>query len=228
MNMLRVCVVFLALSSCAAPRPAERVEPVSHDLDMTSLEMQEWRSRLRRIDSAFRRDPAFYCLPPGADVDVDTLQISAVPFDGGTTVGSAMAEVQTLVLRRMDGGEIVLPKLKKITVSVAGYKLASREHPAYELDSTLAHELAHAWFATQYPMLYVQSGDFGLIEGHAVTVQFRWLQRFYPNVSEAEFLATRVPSYRAAYRFFQKNYMADGSVDWSRIEAREMRMRVKP
>lgn len=228
MNILRVCAVLLAFTSCTAHRPAERAEPVSHDQGEVSLEMQEWRSRLQRIDAAFRRDPAFYCLPPGADVDVDRLRISAVPFDRGTTVGSAMAEVQTLVLRRPDGSELVLPKLKEMTVSIAGHKLATRAHPVYELDSTLAHELAHVWFASQYPMLYVKSGDFGLIEGHAVTSQFRWLQRFYPGVGEEEFLMTRVPSYRAAYWHFQKHYMKDGLVDWGLIEAREMRMRVNP
>ena len=226
--MLRVCAVLLAFSSCTAHRPAERAEPVSHDLGEVSLEMQEWRSRLQRIDAAFRRDPAFYCLPSGVDVDIDKLRISAAPFDGGTTVGSAMAEVQTLVLRRPDGSEIVLPKLKEMTVSIAGHKLATRAHPVYELDSTLAHELAHVWFASKYPMLYVKSRDFGLIEGHAVSTQFRWLRRFYPEVSEEEFLMTRVPSYRAAYWHFHAHYMKDGLVDWNLIEAREMRLRLKP
>lgn len=192
---------------------------------MTTLEVQEWRSRLHRIDTAFRRDPEYFCLPPGSEVDVDRLQISAVPFDAGTTVGSAMAEVQTLVLRRQDGSQLVLPRVRNITVSVAGNKLASRQQPAYELDSTLAHELAHAYIATQFPMLYVQSGDFDLIEGHAVSAQFRWIRRFYPGVSEEAFLATRPYSYRVAYHRFQQEYMRDGAVNWERIEQREMALR---
>lgn len=225
MKCLLACAAVVALAACVSPPPPEQGEPVAHDSGMTSLEMQEWRSRLQRIDTAFRRDPEYFCLPPGSEVDVDKLQVSAVPFDSGTTVGSAMAEVQLLVLRRRDGRELVLPRVREITVSVAGNKLSSRTQPAYELDSTLAHELAHAYFAVSFPMLYVQSGDFDLIEGHAVSAQYRWIQRFYPGVSEEEFLATRPYSYRVAYRQFQREYMRGGLVDWQRVENRETALR---
>lgn len=225
MKILLACAAVCVLAACSSPPAPVHSEPVAHDSGMTTLEMQEWRSRLHRIDAAFRRDPDFFCLPPGAELDIDKLQISAVPFDAGTTVGSAMAEVQTLVLRRPDGRQLVLPKVREITVSVAGSKLASRAQPAYELDSTLAHELAHAYFAMQFPMLYVQSGDFDLIEGHAVSAQFRWIRRFYPWVDEESFLETRPYSYRVAYRRFQQEYMRDGQVDWERIELRERALR---
>lgn len=225
MKCLLACAAVFVMAGCVSPPSPERGEPVSHDSGMTSLETQEWRSRLQRIDTAFRRDPDFFCLPPGGEVDVDNLLISAVPFDAGTTVGSAMAEVQTLVLRRPGGHELILPKVRNITVSVAGNKLSSRAQPAYELDSTLAHELAHAYFATRFPMLYVQSGDFDLIEGHAVSTQYRWIQQFYPGVGEEAFLATRPYSYRVAYRRFQREYMRGGFVDWERIESRETALR---
>ncbi|MCD8070537.1 MAG: hypothetical protein LUE08_04020, partial [Akkermansiaceae bacterium] len=222
---LAVCLLAACQPEYRAPQAAAPAVCARPEAQMQPIGLQECRSRLKRIDAVFQADPQFYEIPRGVRVDLDRIRLSTIPYSDNRTAGSTLAEVETFIQRFPGGRETVSHRLKQLTLSVALKKLTQSQSAPWELDDTLAHELGHACFATRYPLVYVKSGDFNLIEGHAVTVQWRWLQRHVRGVTEAAFLRSRPAAYRNAYLHFQRRYMRGGHVDWSLIERREAALR---
>ncbi len=220
MKLLWAGAIALGTLSCHTfPPGADGGRPLSREEEPAT------RERLRQIGAAFRAEPLFYEIPPGAQVDIDALRLTVLPRADRNTAGSALAEVDTLTFRGPDGTEITIPRLKQITLRLAEERLEGGAAPSWERDATLAHELGHAFFAARYPLIYVKSGDFNLIEGHAVTVQWRWTQRHHPEISEEEFLRRRTPSYRNAYLRFQRDFVRDSHTNWALLERKEMDLR---
>lgn len=222
---LAVCLLAACQPEYRAPQAAAPAACARPEAQMQPIGLQECRSRLKRIDAVFQADPQFYEIPRGVRVDLDRIRLSTIPYSDNRTAGSTLAEVETFIQRFPGGRETVSHRLKQLTLSVALKKLTQSQSAPWELDDTLAHELGHACFATRYPLVYVKSGDFNLIEGHAVTVQWRWIQRHHPEISEEEFLRRRTPSYRNAYLRFQRDFVRDSHTDWALLERKEMDLR---
>lgn len=203
---------FLFVSCRSAEPPASFVEATTN------------RACLRQVDQTLQSDRCFFALPPQTRLDLDSISLATVPLSDSVTAGSTMVEVETTIYQYPNGTKAVFPKLKKLTLSIAHEQLKSNNSPPWEFDGTIAHELGHAYLATQYPLIYVKSGDFNLIEGHAVTVQFRWLQRNVPNLTEEGFLNSRTAEYRRAYLYFKNNYMRDGHVVWEILDKKELQL----
>lgn len=196
----------------------------SADAPIQSAETTESRLALKQIDTILRSDRDFFALPRHTKLDLDTISLASVPLSDSVTAGSTMAEVETTIYQYPNGTKAVYPRLKKLTLSVAHKQLKTNNSPLLEFEGTLAHELGHAYLATQYPLIYVKSGDFNLIEGHAVTVQLRWLQHNIPDMTEEQFLNSRTAEYRRAYLYFKNFYMRDGQVAWDILDQKEFQL----
>lgn len=213
MNRFFVFLFAVLIVSCRS------AEPLAH-----SAESTESFHALKQIDAVLQSDRNFFALPHHTQLDLNTISLATIPLSDSVTAGSTMAEVETTIYQYPNGTKAVYPRLKKITLSVAHKQLKSKNSPPWEFEGTLAHELGHAYLATRYPLFYVKSGDFNLIEGHAVTVQLRWLQHHIPNMTEEEFLNSRTAEYRRAYLYFKNNCMRNGQVAWDILEQKEFQL----
>ncbi|MBT9450604.1 hypothetical protein [Akkermansia glycaniphila] len=174
------------------------------------------RERVEGIHADFEKDRRYYGLPAGVKVSTDEIRIQTKEGMGGETMGSLYAAGG---LRSGLGG--IEPYSTDLTLTVDRSKFRRPGVGRSVLDSTLAHELAHAWFAKRFPLVYVSAQYVDVVEGQAVFAQYRWMARNYPQISEARFEEHHPSSYRGYYHAFKQKFTKGGAVDWQRIQSLE-------
>ncbi len=181
------------------------------------------RKRVECIHADFEKDRRYFGLPAGVKVSTDEIRIQTQEGMGGETMGSLYAAGGV----RGGFGRGIEPYSTDLTLTVDRSKFRRPGVDESVLDSTLAHELAHAWFAKRFPLVYVSAQYVDVVEGQAVFAQYRWMARNYPQISEARFEEHHPSSYRGYYHAFKQKYTKGGAVDWSRIQALEDRLKAR-
>lgn len=182
------------------------------------------RETLEKINAAFLANPEYYEIPPQTTLDISDMDIEPLSALGGRCIGRAKPEYESYEFLDSKGKRHRSYRVKNITILIANKVLDADKYPKWTYETTLAHELAHAYLATAYPIIFVKSHDKKITEGHATTVEFRYLQKIAPAMTEEKFLAGKPSDYRSAYLHFKKNYIRNGHVEWEVLDKKEYRL----